>query len=283
MYEDGQLVPMGYSNDRDGLFYYRRKGIADGQQVSTIPDGLRIILGNMHAKSPAENPGIASGNIIFKCGPGSTTDLPHPPTDCGGEDTIVVSLRFPNCWDGKNLDSPDHISHMAYPDGSRCPATHPVNIPRMESFLRYQVGSGRIGQISFSSGPWWTIHQDFFSAWDQGSLQGLLNECINANRDCGKNPQVAPAAPTTTSPPSPNTTLAPTTTTAPASSTTHHQPPPTTVTMAPTTTAPGTTAPPVGVSVEDIVQRLLEAAQQGKGYHLDRTEVQVLVHFLTGG
>lgn len=25
---------------------------------------------------------------------------------------IMTSVRFPNCWDGVNLDSPDHMAHM---------------------------------------------------------------------------------------------------------------------------------------------------------------------------
>lgn len=35
---------------------------------------------------------------------------------------------FPSCWDGKNLDSDDHKSHVAFPDGvstGNCPSTHP--------------------------------------------------------------------------------------------------------------------------------------------------------------
>jgi len=47
-----------------------------------------------------------------------------------------------SCWDGKNLDSPDHKSHVAYPAagpqtftgssvGGACPATHPVKIPQI--------------------------------------------------------------------------------------------------------------------------------------------------------
>jgi hypothetical protein len=27
---------------------------------------------------------------------------------------IMTSLRFPTCWDGVNLDSPDHMAHMSY-------------------------------------------------------------------------------------------------------------------------------------------------------------------------
>jgi Domain of unknown function (DUF1996) len=45
-----------------------------------------------------------------------------------------------SCWDGKNLDSPDHASHVKYsratgktpndPSGG-CPASHPVRIPQL--------------------------------------------------------------------------------------------------------------------------------------------------------
>lgn len=45
---------------------------------------------------------------------------------------IMANRYFPTCWDGVNLDSPDHRSHVAYPEsgtlesGGRCPSTHPV-------------------------------------------------------------------------------------------------------------------------------------------------------------
>jgi hypothetical protein len=46
-----------------------------------------------------------------------------------------------SCWDGKNLDPPDHKSHMAYATGAngisrgsgatKCPASHPVRVPQL--------------------------------------------------------------------------------------------------------------------------------------------------------
>jgi hypothetical protein len=27
----------------------------------------------------------------------------------------MVNVRFPTCWDGVNLDAPDHMGHVAYP------------------------------------------------------------------------------------------------------------------------------------------------------------------------
>lgn len=45
------------------------------------------------------------------------------------------------CWDGKNLDSPNHKDHVAYPttgsfeSNGPCPATHPIHMPQ----LMYEV------------------------------------------------------------------------------------------------------------------------------------------------
>jgi hypothetical protein len=185
LYVDGVHVPPT-ATARDALFYYRRVAAPAGTTVATIPDGLKMIIGNAAATSPTENPQLGT-DIIFKCGPGSGENLPAPPEQCESG-VLVLSLRFPNCWNGTDLDSLDHRSHMAYPVSGRCPATHPVNIPRVESFFRYPVGTGPMGEISFSSGPYWTLHQDFLNAWEPATLQRLVDACINALVDCGKNP-----------------------------------------------------------------------------------------------
>jgi hypothetical protein len=185
LYEDGVRV-LPTATARNALFYYRRKGAPEGTTVQPFPDGLRMIIGNGSASSPAENPQLGT-DIVFKCGPGSSVDLPGPPTQCDSG-VMVMSLRFPNCWDGVNLDSPDHRSHMSYPANGRCPTSHPVSLPRLESFFRYEVGRGPIGTITLSSGPYFTAHQDFFNAWMPSTLQTLVTNCINAMVDCGTNP-----------------------------------------------------------------------------------------------
>lgn len=188
MYKNGvRVLPNGTS--KHALHYYRRIGAPTGVEVKPIPDGLKMIVGNASARSAAENRGISSGNIIFKCGPGSSTDLPQPPTQCDSG-IMVVSYKFPNCWNGRDLDSADHFSHMAYPSGGKCPTSHPVVIPRVESFFRYPVGTGPIGTIGFDSGPYYTAHEDFFGAWNSSAMQFLLTKCINGNTDCGQNPRV---------------------------------------------------------------------------------------------
>ncbi len=38
-------------------------------------------------------------------------DFPNSPCPYG----IMANVRFPTCWDGVNLDTPDHMAHMSYP------------------------------------------------------------------------------------------------------------------------------------------------------------------------
>ena len=62
-----------------------------------------------------------------------TVDFPNRPCKVG----LMVNVRFPTCWDGVNLDSPDHMSHVAYPSSGTfesngpCPESHPVKIPQL--------------------------------------------------------------------------------------------------------------------------------------------------------
>lgn len=49
-----------------------------------------------------------------------------------------------SCWDGTNLDSPDHKSHVAYSGtgasgGGACPSTHPVKLPQVMYELMWDV------------------------------------------------------------------------------------------------------------------------------------------------
>lgn len=187
LYRNGQRV-LPNATAHDSLFYYRRKGAPSGVVVQPFPLGLKMIVGNSNAQNPGQNP-LLGTRIIWKCGPGSGTDLAQPPAQCSSG-VMVISLQFPNCWDGVNLDSPNHSSHMAYPSGSSCPASHPVVLPRIESFWRYPVGTAPIGTVTLSSGPWHTIHQDFFNAWEPAALQNFINKCLNAPNitDCGTNP-----------------------------------------------------------------------------------------------
>ena len=51
-----------------------------------------------------------------------------------------MNLTINRCWDGKNLDTPNHKDHVAHPVGGptsfavvsgECPSSHPVKIPQV--------------------------------------------------------------------------------------------------------------------------------------------------------
>lgn len=74
------------------------------------------------------------------CASPDTAAFPTKPCPGGIRATII----FPSCWDGKNLDSPDHRSHVAYAPGSalagdKCPSTHPVRIPQVMYEIEYDT------------------------------------------------------------------------------------------------------------------------------------------------
>ena len=81
-----------------------------------------------------------------------------------------MNVNFPDCWDGRRLDSSNHQAHMAYSSSGRCPGTHPVAVPMMRMMILYNsVGAG----AQVSSGRF-SEHGDFINAWDQDALAELV-------------------------------------------------------------------------------------------------------------
>ena len=162
-----------------------------------LPHGLRYIFGRTMAggKYPAwRNDGVA-----FTCDArGSKTheDMAAAIAACPRGARLGVQLGAPDCWDGRELDSPDHRAHMSftvYKDGvAQCPVTHPWRIPTFHFIIWYQVGSGLDGAY-FSSDRMpgmpampagSTVHADWFGAWDDDTLKRWLAGCIDRFLNC---------------------------------------------------------------------------------------------------
>jgi hypothetical protein len=107
---------------------------------------------------------------------------------CQSGEVVHLSVNFPECWDGRRLDSPDHQAHLTFSVHrgealfSTCPASHPVAVPDVQLNVRYLTRGGPAMQLS--SGPEYTAHADFFDAWDPASLATLVRNCLNAGVDC---------------------------------------------------------------------------------------------------
>jgi hypothetical protein len=90
---------------------------------------------------------------------------------------VELHLNFPDCWDGKQLDSVDHKSHMAYSRNYVCPLSHPVKVPLIRLTIRYPITDGR--DVALASGGQLTGHADFFNAWNQPVLDKLVDQCFH--------------------------------------------------------------------------------------------------------
>ncbi|MEU4564249.1 DUF1996 domain-containing protein [Actinoplanes sp. NPDC023936] len=164
-----------------GIFYYLGEGVRDDliAQTQPLPVGLRIMAGNAKATGPADNT-ISRWSCLHAGHVGSSPDF----VTCPAGTMLESYLDFPHCWDGRNLDSADHQSHMAYPVGNACPASHPVIVPKLRQVMRYPV-SGDPSRFRLASGGGYTMHGDFFNAWPADEMARRVNDCIRPIIKCG--------------------------------------------------------------------------------------------------
>ena len=161
---DGVVVPPTRAS-----IYYNNDGKALAS-IKSLPANLRIVAGDAHATAPQ---GLAITS--WDCGANDPTppsvDVPVCPNG-----TLVLHVRFPDCWDGINRDSADHQSHMAYNVNNACPGTHPVPVPRLRINVHYSTlgGAGTV----LSSGGQYSGHADFFNGWNATELRRLVKLCI---------------------------------------------------------------------------------------------------------
>ena len=108
-----------------------------------------------------------------------------------------MRVMFPQCWNGKDLDSPNHKDHMAYSDSSlttanKCPTTHPVAIPEISFNFDFKVvtadstKSWRLASDNYTKDlpGGLSSHGDWVNGWDQALLNTIVKNCLNQGVDC---------------------------------------------------------------------------------------------------
>jgi Domain of unknown function (DUF1996) len=151
-------------NSRRAVFYYRAGG-KDSKKVVPFPAGLKVV--TPYGKQ-----------VSWRCG--SRGGAASPPSRCPGG-VLGVRIIFPDCSNGK-LDSYNHRAHMTYSKPIagkvRCPSSHPISVPVLTMNVTFSLPTSR-GPARLSSGLPSTMHADFFNAWNQVALKGLVKHCIN--------------------------------------------------------------------------------------------------------
>jgi hypothetical protein len=199
-------------------FYYKcgyEIAIPEGcTRIVPIPVGLHMISGD--AKNSNEAGAISTAyaclgakgeNSGFR---GSITSAVSSGFCYEGSE-LLTSTVFPQCWDGVNLDSPDHRSHLSdteqFQDATgfpkRCPASHPVDIPKTSTNTHYAIAKGDdVSRWRLASDMYNPVlpaglsgHADYFYGWDPAPHPELWGEnasivemwtkhCLNEQRDC---------------------------------------------------------------------------------------------------
>lgn len=185
--------------------YYLPRAGKDGK-VQAFPDGLRMISGSpfrrdYNSARPDDN---AVSYVCLDYAGGHKGDPEWAQRNSFFNHNCPNGMRaqvfFRSCWDGVNLDSADHMSHMAWPsggvDGGECPKSHPVRLVSLFYEFIYRVQDF---PHNGAAGPTWVfangdttgygMHGDFLNGWpayNNGTnvLQQAIDGC-NQNNGVG--------------------------------------------------------------------------------------------------
>ncbi|KAI0505997.1 WSC domain-containing protein [Xylaria bambusicola] len=170
------------------IYYLQRSDPNDpnaAEGLIPFPEDFRMVAGTRENRNFTDSPEQRA--VSFVClgteGP-ATYELPN--RNCPGG--LRTQLIMPSCWDGKNLDSPDHKSHMAYPSGidnGVCPKSHPKRFITMfyevtwsvDEFKDQWYGDQQPFVFSHGDETGYGYHGDFINGWDIPTLQKAINEC----------------------------------------------------------------------------------------------------------
>jgi hypothetical protein len=175
-----------------------------------LPNGIRFVFGyNMKTGvgGPNDLSSQDSGAITYQCW--ATNDgAPGFPgagyyhnieevraAGCPSGALLMIIAAAPICWDGVNVDSADHRSHMRMADGPMyagqffraCPTTHPYLIDSLEVQAAFRTDANFVaGKWHLSSDemvpnavPGATWHMDYWEAWSPTVKATWHANCIN--------------------------------------------------------------------------------------------------------
>lgn len=202
-----QIPNSGFEEGTGGVtVYYAYPD--DGRKVTSFPPGFRMLVGNPSARSSKERAG--SGTLTYSCltsltsRPIGKSSMPTEP--CAGG--IMANIRFPQCWNGVDLDSDDHRSHVAsasakVESGGVCPEGFPVLLPEIYMEVVWDTTPFNDPSIWPEDGSqpfvWsqgdltgYGAHADYIFGWEGDKLQQAMdNKCANMKCDALKTQSIA--------------------------------------------------------------------------------------------
>ncbi|MGW0468163.1 DUF1996 domain-containing protein [Streptomyces sp. NPDC003027] len=152
-------------------------------KVTAMPRFLRIITGDAKAFTN----GDANANASWSCTGFEDRQLKDKYPICPEGSKVVRTFRFQSCWDGRNTDSANHRTHVAFADpvSGRCGAGFRA-IPQLVQRIVYDVPPGpgfAVDSFPEQLHKPVTDHGDFINVFDQRLMKRLV-ACLNEGRRC---------------------------------------------------------------------------------------------------
>lgn len=161
--------------------------------TTAFPDDFRMVSGNPALRS-YDPTSFAQQAVTYLCLNFKGTSTRHnelPARQC--PDGIRAQINFPSCWDGKNVDSADHKSHVSFPSGGPDSGTcsdpkFPVTIPRIfleiywntvafDSVRNKAMNTSQPFVFAHGDPTGYGYHADYVNGWDKGVLQKAVDNC----------------------------------------------------------------------------------------------------------
>ncbi|MFJ5727782.1 DUF1996 domain-containing protein [Streptomyces paradoxus] len=158
--------------------------------VVAMPKALRIITGD--AKSFTN--GLNNANTSWSCTGFEDRQVTDKYPLCPEGSSVVRTSNFQSCWDGQNIDSANHRTHVDFVEADGSCSNGFQAIPQLQVRLVYDVQAPQIndGQVqnafAVDSFPEQlhkaiTDHNDFINFFDENVMNEMV-QCINNGEDC---------------------------------------------------------------------------------------------------
>ncbi|MDX3732391.1 DUF1996 domain-containing protein [Streptomyces caniscabiei] len=158
--------------------------------VVAMPTALRIITGD--AKSFVN--GLNNANTNWSCTGFEDRVVTDKYPICPQGSSVVRTSFFQSCWDGQNIDSANHRTHVDFVEQDGSCSNGFQAIPQLQVRLVYDIPAPSVqnGQLqnayAIDSFPDQlhkaiTDHNDFINFFDENTMNQVV-DCINSGQDC---------------------------------------------------------------------------------------------------
>ncbi|TPQ16521.1 DUF1996 domain-containing protein [Streptomyces sporangiiformans] len=160
-------------------------------EVTAMPRLLRIITGD--AKAFVN--GTANANASWSCTGFEDRQLKDKYPICPKGSDVVRTFKFQSCWDGRNIDSANHRTHVAFAAADGTCAGDFRAIPQLVQRIVYDVDAPSLKDGGRTT-PLFAVdafpeqlhkpvtdHGDFINVFDEDLMREMV-DCINGGRKC---------------------------------------------------------------------------------------------------